>query len=278
MEEAFEGVPGFSVIVDDIIISGKSKTEHDVNTRAALTRARERTVKLNKANCILKSESIPYFGHVISKDGIHPDPNKVNALKEIPQPHNREELQTLLGMLNYLSCYIPNLSSQNEPLRTLSKQHKFVWEEVHDNAFDTIKKSVCSTISPFNPSVGNLELQVDASKSGLGAVLIQNENIISFSSRSLNTTEQKYSQIEKELYAIVFGIRHFHQYLHLECQLRQQKYYNHHSKDLQELRQGQSVEAQIQGKSWEPAVVLHKHELPRLYIVQTQDMKAYHLN
>ncbi|KAK2701689.1 hypothetical protein QYM36_019670 [Artemia franciscana] len=296
---------------------------------------KERTVKLNKAKCILKSESIPYFGHVISKDGIHPDPNKVNALKEMPRPRNREELQTLLGMLNYLSRYIPNLSSQNEPLRTLSKQHKFVWEEVHDNAFDTIKKSICSTISPFNPSVGNLELQVDASKSGLGAVLIQNENIISFSSRSLNTTEQKYSQIEKELYAIVFGIRHFHQYLYghsfvvvtdhkpletlinrpmqkssprlqrmllqiqpydltvifrpgkeipvpdtlrLECQLRQQKYYNRHSKDLQELKQGQSVEAQIQRKSWEPAVVLHKHELPRSYIVQTQDMKAYRRN
>ncbi|KAK2701516.1 hypothetical protein QYM36_019838, partial [Artemia franciscana] len=322
MEEAFEGVPGFSVIVDDIIISGKSETEHDVNTRAALTRTRERT------------------------DGIHPDPNKVNALKEMPRPRNREELQTLLGRLNYLSRYIPNLSSQNEPLRTLSKQHKFVWEEVHDNAFDTIKKSICSTISPFNPSVGNLELQVDASKSGLGAVLIQNENIISFSSRSLNTTEQKYSQIEKELYAIVFGIRHFHQYLYghsfvvvtdhkpletlinrsmqkssprlqrmllqiqpydltvifrpgkeipvpdtlsrlylqsqdeslQKCQLRQQKYYNRHSKDLQQLKQGQSVEAQIQGKSWEPAVVLHKHELPRSYIVQTQDMKAYRRN
>ncbi|KAK2702044.1 hypothetical protein QYM36_019354 [Artemia franciscana] len=188
MEEAFERVPGFSVIVDDIIISGKSKTEHDVNTRAALTRAREQTVKLNKANCILKSESIPYFGHVISKDGIHPDPNKVNALKEMHQPCNREELQTLLGMLNYLSHYIPNPSSQNKPLRTLSKHQKFVWEEVHDNALNTIKKSICSTISPINPSVGNLELQVDASKSGL--------------------------EIEKELYAIVFGIRHFHQYLY----------------------------------------------------------------
>ncbi|KAK2727616.1 hypothetical protein QYM36_008187 [Artemia franciscana] len=325
MEEAFEGVPGFSVIVDNIIISGKSETEHDVNTRAALTRARERTVKLNKAKCILKSESIPYFGHVISKDGIHPDPNKVNALKEMPRPRNREELQTLLGMLNYLSRYIPNLSFQNEPLRTLSKQHKFVWEEVHDNAFDTIKKSICSTISPFNPSVGNLELQVDASKSGLGAVLIQNENIISFSSRSLNTTEQKYSQIEKELYAIVFGIRHFHQYLYghsfvvvtdhktletlinrpmqkssprLQRMLLQIQPYDltvifRPGKEIpvpdtlshlylqsqdEKLKQGQSVEAQIQGKSWEPAVVLHKHELPRSYIVQTQDMKAYRRN
>ncbi|KAK2724118.1 hypothetical protein QYM36_002454, partial [Artemia franciscana] len=325
MEEAFEGVPGFSVIVDDIIVSGKSETEHDVNTQAALTRARERTVKLNKAKCILKSKSIPYFGHVISKDGIHPDPNKVNALKEMPRPRNREELQTLLGMLNYLSCYIPNLSSQNEPLRTLSKQQKFVWEEVHDNAFDTIKKSICSTIPPFNPSVGNLELQVDASKSGLGAVLIRNENIISFSSHSLNTTEQKYSQIEKELYAIVFGIRHFHQYLyghsfvvvtdHKPLETLINRSMQNSSPRLQrmllliqpydltvifrpgkeipvpdtlsrlylqsqdeKLKQGQSVEAQIHGKSWEPAVVLHKHELPRSYFVQTQDMKAYRRN
>ncbi|KAK2706044.1 hypothetical protein QYM36_016158 [Artemia franciscana] len=283
----------------------KSETEPDVNTRAALTRARERTVKLNKAKCILKSESITYFGHVISKDGIHPDPNKVNALKEMPRPRNREELQTLLGMLNYLSRYIPNLSSQNEPLRTLSKQHKFVWEEVHDNAFDTIKISIFSIISPCNPSVGNLELQVDASKSGLGAVLIQNENIISFSSRSLNTTEQKYSQIEKKLYAIVFGICHFHQYLYdhsfvvvtdhkpletlinrpmqkssprLQRMLLQIQPYDLTVIFRPELKQGQSVEAQIQGKSWEPAVVLHKHELPRSYVVQTQEMKAYRQN
>ncbi|KAK2718375.1 hypothetical protein QYM36_005624, partial [Artemia franciscana] len=177
---------------------------------------------------------------------------------------------------------------------------------------------------PFNPSVGKLELQVDASKSGLGAVFIQNKNIISFSSRSLNTTEQKYSQIEKELYAIVFGIRHFHQYLYghsfvvvtdhkpLETLINQpmQKSSCHQRMLLQiqpydltvifqpgkeipvpdtlsrlylqsqdeKLKQGQSVEAQIQGKSWEPAVVLHKHELPRSYIMQTQDMKAYRQN
>ncbi|KAK2718855.1 hypothetical protein QYM36_006010 [Artemia franciscana] len=228
MEEAFEGVSGFSVIVDNIIISGKSETEYDVNTQAALTRAREQTIKLNKVKCILKSESIPYFGHVISKDGIHPDPNKVNALKEMPQPCNLKELQTLLGMLNYLSCYIPNLSSQNKQLQTLSKLHKFVWEEVHDNAFNTIKKSIlrCSR-EHLTPKI-----------------VLKCEFVDSC----------------------------------LECQLRQQKYYNCHSQDLQELKQGQSVEAQIQGKSWEPAVVLHKHELPRLYVVQTQDMKAYHQN
>ncbi|KAK2722616.1 hypothetical protein QYM36_002972 [Artemia franciscana] len=214
MEEAFEGIQGFSVIVDDIIISGKTIEEHDANVRSALIRAREKGVKLNLQKCVFKCNSIPYFGHVISENGIHPDPQKVRALREMRTPNTKDELQTILGMMNYLARYIPNLSSINQPLRDLVKQQQFKWKQQHDKSFTNIKESICSSLAFFDPTAGNVELQVDASKFGLGTTLSQNGKPISFASRSLNSTEQNYSQIEKELYAILFGCIHFHQYLY----------------------------------------------------------------
>ena len=214
MEEAFSNLKRFSVISDDMIISGVSEEDHDRNLQKTLLRAREKGVKLNKDKCIFKSASIPYFGHIISENGIHPDPEKIRAIEKMPSPKSQEELQTALGMLNYLSRYIPNLSSLNEPLRTLAKQKQFNWTNEHEATLTKIKASIITTISLFDPTKNQIEIQVDASKSGLGAVLLQENKIVSFASKSLNETEQRYSQIEKELYAIVFGCRHFHQYLY----------------------------------------------------------------
>ncbi|KAK2720687.1 hypothetical protein QYM36_004541 [Artemia franciscana] len=214
MEEAFEGIQGFSVIVDDIIISGKTIEEHDANVRSTLIRAREKGVKLNLQKCVFKCNSIPYFGHVISENGIHQDPQKVRALRGMRTPNTKDELQTILGMMNYLPRYITNLSSINQPLRDLVKQRQFKWEQQHDTSFTNIKESICSSLAFFDPTAGNVKLQVDASKFGLGATLSQKGKPISFASRSLNSTKQNYSQIEKELYAILFGCIHFYQYLY----------------------------------------------------------------
>ncbi|KAK2703611.1 hypothetical protein QYM36_017913 [Artemia franciscana] len=214
MEEAFESIKGFSVIVDDIIISGRTDEEHDSNVFSALIRAREKCVKLNLQKCVFKSDSIPYFGHIISEAGIYPDPRKVRALKKIRIPSTKDELQTVLGMMNYLARYIPNLSSLNQPLRELANQREFKWEEEQNSAFTNIKESICDSLSFLDPTSGNTELQVDASKFGLGATVLQNGKTVSFASRSLNRTEQNYSQIEKELYAILFGCLHYHQYLY----------------------------------------------------------------
>ncbi|KAK2705982.1 hypothetical protein QYM36_016114 [Artemia franciscana] len=214
MEEAFEGIKGFSVIVDDIIISGRTDEEHDSNVRSALIRAREKCVKLNLQKCVFKSDSTPYFGHIISEAGIHPDQRKVRALKEMRIPSTKDELQTVLGMMNYLARYIPNLSSLNQPLRELANQREFKWEEEHNSAFTNIKKSICESLSFLDPTSENIELQVDASKFVLGATILQNGKTVSFASRSLNRTEQNYSQIEKELYATLFGCLHYHQYLY----------------------------------------------------------------
>ncbi|KAK2711088.1 hypothetical protein QYM36_012307 [Artemia franciscana] len=186
MEEAFEGIKGFSVIVDDIIISGRTDEEHDSYVRSALIRACEKCVKLNLQKYVFKSDNIPYFGHIISEAGIHPETRKVRALKEMRIPSTKDELQT----------------------------REFKWEEEHNLAFTNIKESICDSLSFLDPTSGNIELQIDASKFGHGATILQNRQTVSFASRSFNRTEQNYSQLEKELCAILFGCLHYHHYLY----------------------------------------------------------------
>ncbi|KAK2721756.1 hypothetical protein QYM36_003912 [Artemia franciscana] len=187
MEEVFEGIQGFSVTADDIIISGKTIEENDASVRSALIRARENGVRLNFQNCVFKCNSIPYFGHVISENGIHPDLQKVQALRDMQTSYTKDRRRTILGMMNYLARYIPNLSSLNQPLLDIVKQRQFKWEQQHDTSFTNIKESICSSLAFFDPTVGNVEIQVDASKFGLGAILIQNRKPFSFASRSLNS-------------------------------------------------------------------------------------------
>ncbi|KAK2707572.1 hypothetical protein QYM36_015319 [Artemia franciscana] len=139
MEEAFEGL-GLGLIVDDIAGIGTSKEDHDMQLKAVIQRAREKGVKFNQDKCVFNAAAIPYFGHLLTMEGVKPDLNKTKAIAEMPEPRNKEELQTLLGMFNYLSRYIPNLSSLNQPLQELGKAKDFVWTKKHSDACQTICK------------------------------------------------------------------------------------------------------------------------------------------
>ena len=212
MEEAFEGL-GLGLIVDDIAGVGTSTENHDAQLKAVLQRAREKGVKFNRDKCIFNAKVIPYFGHLLTTEGVKPDPNKTRAIAEMPEPKNKEELQTLLGMFNYLSRYIPKLSILNQPLRELGKAKEFVWKKVHSDACQVIRKSLCEHLSYFDTNCQEVEIIVDASQHGLGAQLLVKDETVAFGSRSLSDTEQRYSQIEKELLGIVFACKHFHQYI-----------------------------------------------------------------
>jgi len=138
MEETFGNLKSIGIIVDDILISGKDE-EHNEHLKKVLQKAREVGVKFNLEKQIFRSTSESYFGHLITTDGIKPDPLKVHAIKEIPQPSNKDELAMLLGMTNFLSKYIPNLSSLNYLLQELGKRNDFEWASKHTEAMVQIK-------------------------------------------------------------------------------------------------------------------------------------------
>lgn len=152
------------------------------------------------------------MGNIMSESGLKPDMEKVRAIVQMPPPQNREESQRFLEMVNYFSQFIPNQSEITAPLRSLLR--KDVADE-HMQSLERLNQILLSqpVLKFFDPS-NSVKLQVDASKSGLGACILQDGHPVAYASRSLNQAEEHYAQIDKELYAVVIGCERFNHYVY----------------------------------------------------------------
>ncbi len=218
MDKAFEGMTGCTAIVDDILIWGRDRQEHDKNLQQCLKRCREIGIKLNPDKTEIGLTEIQYFGHVLSADGLKPDPAKVAAIRDMTPPENRSELETVLGMITYLSKFAPDLAELTSALRQLlAKDVELLWDQPKTDAFNKIKDVITHHPGPvlayFKPDE-QVTLQVDASKHGLGATLLQSNRPVAYASKSLTPTEVNFAQIEKELFAVVFACKRFHQFVY----------------------------------------------------------------
>ena len=164
----------------------------------------------------VKAQAINFFGCLYNANGVHPDPGKVNAVHALPAPTNVTELQEFLGLVTYLSPFIPGLSTLTAPLRELRKKDTdFSWNCTYDTAFEQIKEAVVSdtTLRYFDPSLP-MTIQVGASQVGLGAALLQNGKPIAFASKALTKIKCQYANIEREMLGAVFGVERFHTYVY----------------------------------------------------------------
>ena len=179
IDQAYESLEGVEPIADDILIWGNSKEEYEARQKAMLQRSREKGIKLNKEKCKFGLTEVKFFGHILSKDGLKADPSKLEAIKKMPKPSNKAELESVLGMLNYLSRYAPKLSELTAPLRELTKQNAiFKWDESMDCVFDKVKDVITrSPILAYYDPQKDVTIQTDASKSGLGATRGQTSRI-----------------------------------------------------------------------------------------------------
>ena len=164
--------------------------------------------------------SVTYLGHKIDAEGLHPLPDKVQAIQEAPSPTNVQELKAYLSLLTYYSRFLSNMSTVLSPLyQLLQKDIKWRWTTNENNAFLASKDLLTSSslLVHFNPNL-KLILACDASAYGIGAVLAHkypdsSERPIGYASRSLTKAENNYSQIEKEGLACIFGVNKFRSYL-----------------------------------------------------------------
>lgn len=212
----FSDLEGVEIYVDDIIVFGVDKAEHDERLDKVLKRAAETGVTFNHSKCKFGLTEVKYIGHTVSKDGLKVDLDKVKAIQEFTEPTDVKELQRFLGMINYLGKFVPGLSEHTSVLRELCKQDViWHWTEQHHNAFQDLKNVVTSApvLQYFDPE-GLVTVSVDASQKGLGAVLMQGKGPVAFASKLLSRTQQNYAQIEKELLAVVYGCERFHQYVY----------------------------------------------------------------
>ncbi|VDH98121.1 Hypothetical predicted protein [Mytilus galloprovincialis] len=122
MENLLQGIPRVVVRVDDILITGSSKSEHLNNLETVLGKIQESGMRLNKDKCVFLAPEVVYLGHRIDQYGIYPVESKVKAITEAPEPKNVTELKSDLGMLNYYNRFLPDLSSKLAPLHELLKR------------------------------------------------------------------------------------------------------------------------------------------------------------
>ena len=131
--------------MDDILVHASTRQTHDERVRAVLSRLREAGLTLNE-KCEFSKGSVRFLGHIIDGQGIHADPQKVDAILNFPAPANVPELQRFLGMVNQLAKFTPELASQTEPLRQLLKRDSlWSWDYPQKGAFKEIKQSLTST-------------------------------------------------------------------------------------------------------------------------------------
>lgn len=198
------------VYVDDILVFGRNRQEHDENLEWVLNRCAEYNVKLKLDKCEFAKTEVKYLGYLVSGTEIKPIPSKVDKIRDIRPPTNKKELQSLLGKLNFYSRFIKNYSKHLEPIRSLlSNDRDYQWTEKQQTSLNKIiaHLSSCSpqALPPiFDHKFIHLHIQSDS----IEAILVTDDGkIVRRTSRLLSTAEINYSFTEKQLLAVVLALK-----------------------------------------------------------------------
>jgi hypothetical protein len=213
--QIFDGLEGVETYIDDVLVWGTTQEEHDQRLRKVLERCEQEKLKLNREKCKVSIHEIKYLGHMITNKGLCIDNDKIKAITDMPKPQDVKELERFLGMVTYVAKFLPNLSDITAPLRELCKKDiAWHWDGPQETTYQKVITLITSApvLQFFDPSKP-VTLSADASKDGLGAVILQ-DGPIEYASRALTQSEQNYAQIEKELLAMVFACERFHQYVY----------------------------------------------------------------
>lgn len=215
MMESFGDLPGVKIFLDDLLVHGPTKQIHDERLESVLKRAVDLNVKFNKEKCVFGLDKVKYMGHIFSGQGVQIDNSRIRAVCEMPVPEDKTALMKFLGMVNYVSSFVPNLAEETSVLRDLTKPStQWQWQPHHQKAFEELKKLITKApvLAHFDVKAP-IVLTVDSSRRAVGAAILQNGKPIAYSSKTLSSTQQNYAQIEKEMYAVVHGCTKFRQYI-----------------------------------------------------------------
>ena len=226
IHQILEGLNGTINIADDVLVFGCDYDSFKSNVISFLDQCVEKDLHLNPDKIQINIPDVPFFGQVLTKEGLRPDPHKVDVIKQCPTATDVTELQSFLGSVNYLCKFIPYLSDLRQPLQGLLKSDsEFLWTQVHDKAFKNLKQAICKDITlQFFDSDLPLYIEADASQKGIGAAMVQpdkrckntsttgipsNLRPVAYTSKTFTSCESNYSNIERELLGVLFSVLHF---------------------------------------------------------------------
>ena len=219
-DQALDGVPRTSKVVDDILAHDEDYANHLDHVWTILERCEEHGITLNPEKVDFAASEVEFCGYKLSPKGFVPDGQKVDAIASFPTPTNITDLRSFLGMVVQLSEFSPWIADAAEPLRDLLKpKNEWLWTSQHDAAFSKVKEALVSppVLAYFAPELPTV-LQTDASRQhGLGYVLMQQHGaewkMIQCGSRFLTDTESRYAVIELEMLAIAWATKKCRVYL-----------------------------------------------------------------
>ncbi|KAL0539660.1 hypothetical protein IC582_023876 [Cucumis melo] len=207
------------VIIDDILIYSKTEAEHEEHLRMVLQTLRDNKLYAKFSKCEFWLKQVSFLGHVVSKDGVSVDPAKIEAVTGWTRPSTVSEVRSFLGLAGYYRRFVENFSRIATPLTLLTRKGApfFVWSKACEDSFQTLKqKLVTAPVLTVPDGSGSFVIYSDASKKGLGCVLMQQGKVVAYASRQLKSHEQNYPTHDLELAAVVFALKIWRHYLYGE--------------------------------------------------------------
>ena len=222
MSQALRTLNWKSVIVyiDDTLVFSQTFSEHLKHLNSVFQCLREAKLKLKPNKCHFAAKEVEYLGHLISKDGLKPNPDKVKVVENFQTPTKVKDVRSFLGLSNYYRRFIKNYSALATPLTNiLKKDAKFKWTEQCHRSFIELKKALTSSPILMLPNFNKeFILYTDASDQAISYILGQKddqgrERVIEYGARAIRPFEKSWHTTDKEGLALVTGVLHYHTYL-----------------------------------------------------------------
>ena len=207
------------VYLDDVIVFGRTVKESIDRLREVLTRFRNAGLKLKPSKCHLFQSKVNYLGHVVSSEGIHTDPDKVEAIRDWPTPITKTQVRSFLGTTGYYRRFVLDYAKIAQPLHKVAEKNGvFEWNDECEGAFNKLKMALISApILAYPREDGSYIMDTDASNFAIGCVLSQiqdgEEKVIAYGSKALSKEERNYCVTRRELLAVVEFLKKYRHYL-----------------------------------------------------------------
>ena len=215
MNKLFKHMLGRSVFIylDDILVASESPEEHKQHLQEVLQILKDNHLYAAIQKCHFNKPEVNYLGHVVGRDGLRPDPQKVQVVRDWPKPSSVHEVRSFLGLTNYFRRFIKDYASKAAPLNRLLQKdgsQECRWNPACDKSFESLKHALVNAPVLAIPDLEKpyeLEVWTDASDTAVGAVLMQNGHPIAYESRKFSSAERNYHTTDRELVAIIHALR-----------------------------------------------------------------------
>ena len=201
MDQVLRGLDFCYVYVDDILVASENPEQHKQHLRLVFERLKQHGIIVNLQKCKFGVPSLDFLGHLVDSSGIHPLPDKVQAVTDFPQPTSRRQLRAFVGLVNFYHRFIPGCARILQPLNTLlagtqERDKSLPWDDTTTTAFLGIKEALATATLLAHPKPDALtSVMTDASDTAVGGVLQQyidgHWHPISFFSRKLKPAERR---------------------------------------------------------------------------------------